>query len=125
MISYQFALRRRMMQKGKKKHTITLRGTFSGSASSASSVTMPSGTVLNSAGTYECNDGDAIVLSVTIGNATNTQYYAQITVEGVNVVKFQDVNTTKTYEYAVNGDITITGSFKGYFMPQLALVKNT
>ena len=125
MMPLQFALRRRMMQKGKKKRTITLQGKFSGPGGSASSVTMPNGTVLNSAGEFECDDGDIIVLSVTIGYAQNTMYYAQITVEGVNVVRFQDMNTTKTYEYVVNSDITITGSIKGDFMPQLVLTKNT
>ena len=114
-----------MMINGEKKRTITLKGVFSGGAGSASSVTMPNGTVLNSAGEYECADGDIIVLSVHIGNARDTRYNAQITVEGARVVIFQDANTTKTYEYVVNSNITITGRIQGTFMPQLVLTKNT
>lgn len=125
VISKKWALRRKMMSAGVKKRTITLKGMFSGSMGPASSVTMPNGTVLNSAGEYECADGDIIVLSVTLRNAADTRYYAQITVEGVQVVRFQTTNTTKTYEYVVNSDITITGRIQGDLMPQLVLTKNT
>lgn len=125
MIPLQFALRRRMMMAGgNKKCIITTSGTFSGGAGSYSAITLPDGTVVNKSGTYEVNVGDTIILSVAIGNARDTRYYAQITVEGKSVVRFQDMNTTKTYEYIVNSNITITGRIQGSFMPQLVLTKN-
>lgn len=125
MIPLQFALRRRMMMAGgNKKCIITTSGTFSGYASSYSAITLPDGTVVNKSGTYEVNVGDTIILSVAIGNASDTRYYAQITVEGKSVVRFQDMNTRKTYEYIVNSNITITGRIQGNFMPQLVLTKN-
>lgn len=125
MIPLQFALRRRMMMAGgNKKCIITTSGTFSGGAGSHSVITLPDGTVVNKSGTYEVNVGDTIILSVAIGNARDTRYYAQITVEVKSVVRFQDMNTTKTYEYIVNSNITITGRIQGSFMPQLVLTKN-
>lgn len=125
MIPLQFALRRRMMMAGgNKKCIITTSGTFSGGAGSYSAITLPDGTVVNKSGTYEVNVGDTIILSVAIGNVRDTRYYAQITVEGAHIVRFQDLNTTKTYEYVVNSNITITGGIRGNFMPQLVLTKN-
>lgn len=121
MIPLQFALRRRMMAMGKKKYTITASGTFSGSMSSYSAITLPDGTVVKSSGTYEVNAGDTIILSVTIGMARDTNYYATITIDGQTVVKFQDLNTTKTYSHAVNSDVNISAAIRGNFMPQLKL----
>lgn len=121
VIPIQYALRRRMMATGKKKYTITTSGTFSGSMSSYSAITLPDGTVVKSSGTYEVNAGDTIILSVAIGMAHDTNYYATITIDGQTVVKFQDLNTTKTYSHVVNSDINISAAIRGYFMPRLSL----
>lgn len=122
VIPQNYALRRRMMMAtGKKKYTITTSGTFSGNSGSYSAITLPDGTVVKQSGTYEVNVGDTIILSVAIGMAHDTRYYATITIDRQTVVRFQDLNTTKTYSYVVNNDINISAAIQGYFMPKLSL----